>query len=80
MQCPKLSTLRSGSELVIHLGGAECLSRVMNRHGLLFDHLVGAGEERRWNCDAERVSGLKIDEEFELCRLLYGEFSGRGAL
>src|SRR5262249_29379997 len=26
-----------------------------------FDHLVGAGEKRRWNVDADRLSGLEID-------------------
>src|SRR5260221_10242177 len=27
----------------------------------LFDHLVGAGEQRRGNVDAERLGGLQID-------------------
>jgi hypothetical protein len=27
-----------------------------------FDHLVGAGEQRRWNGEAECLRGLQIDE------------------
>jgi hypothetical protein len=26
-----------------------------------FDHLVGAGEQRRWDFDAERIRGFEID-------------------
>src|SRR5262245_65339132 len=32
----------------------------------LFDHLVGAGEQRRWNFEPERSRGHEIDDEFEL--------------
>jgi len=32
----------------------------------LFDHLIGAGEQRRWNVDAERPGGLEVDDEIEL--------------
>jgi hypothetical protein len=31
-----------------------------------FDHLVGAGEERRRQFEAERVGGLEIDGKLEL--------------
>jgi hypothetical protein len=27
----------------------------------LFDHLVGANEQRRWHCEAERVRGFEVD-------------------
>src|SRR5262249_24026628 len=33
------------------------------------DHLVGAGEQRRWNFQAKRPGGRKIDDELELDRL-----------
>src|SRR5450631_1814362 len=45
----------------------------------LFDQFVGPVEKRFRNCDAECVGGLKIDQEFEFCRLLDGNFSGPGA-
>ena len=32
----------------------------------LFDHLVGAGEQSRWNFEAERLGGFVIDYKLEL--------------
>src|SRR3954453_750824 len=40
------------------------------------DHLVGAGEKRRWNFEAERLRGLEIDDELELGRLLHRQVGG----
>ena len=39
--------------------------------GRLFDHLVGAGEQGRWNFDADCFGGLQIDDEFEFACLDY---------
>ena len=36
----------------------------------LFDHLVGAGEQSWWNVDAHFSRSLRIDDQFELGRLL----------
>ena len=35
-----------------------------------FDHLVGAGEHRRWHFEAERLCSLEIDHQLELGRRL----------
>ena len=41
----------------------------------LFDHLVGASEQRRWHGEAERPRGLEIDRQLELGRLLDRQFA-----
>ena len=63
--------------LVDHLppGAAHHIERLIrkyvrvrrNRRGSL-DHLVGAGEQRRWDCQAERFRSLEIDEELHFRR------------
>jgi hypothetical protein len=42
---------------------------------LLFDHLVGAAEQRERDSDAERLGGLEVDDEFDRRGLLYGQVS-----
>ena len=39
----------------------------------LFDHLVGTGEQRRRHCEAESLSSLEIDNQFEFGRRLHGQ-------
>jgi hypothetical protein len=46
---------------------------------VLLDHLVGAGQQRGWDGEAERLDRFHIDDQFELCRLLYREISRLGA-
>src|SRR5262249_30126785 len=47
---------------------------------VLFDHLVGAGDERRRHREAKRLGGLEIDNEFELCGLLDRQIGGLNSL
>src|SRR5262245_39363772 len=42
---------------------------------ILFHHLIGAGEQRCWRFDAQRLSGLEVQEQFKSCALLYRQFS-----
>jgi len=50
------------------------------RHTLaLFDHLVGAGEQRRRHFDADGFRRLQIDDEFKLGRLKNWKVGGLGA-
>src|SRR5438132_11202436 len=44
-----------------------------------FDHLVGAGEQRRGHIEANRSRGLEVDDEFVLRRKLYRQLRGVGA-
>src|SRR6516165_1746977 len=46
----------------------------------LFDHLVGAGEKRRWHLKAECPRGLEIDRQPEFRWLLDGQVSRLSAL
>src|SRR5689334_13696418 len=39
----------------------------------LLDQLVGTGEQRGGNCQAERLCRLKVDNELKLCWLLDGK-------
>ena len=41
----------------------------------LFDHIVGAGEHRWRNCEAEGLCGLEIDDQFILGRRLHREIA-----
>ena len=39
--------------------------------GRLFDHLVGGHEQRGRNCEAERLGGPEVDDEFKFGRRLH---------
>src|SRR5262245_2322881 len=45
-----------------------------------FDHLVGAGEHRRWGLETECLRGLQIDHQLVLGRRLHRQVGGLLAL
>ena len=44
------------------------------QQGLLFDHLVGTGEQRWWHREAECLGSFEVDTKLELGRQLNGKF------
>jgi hypothetical protein len=46
----------------------------------LLDHLVGAGEQRGWDGDAEHLRSLEVDDEFELGGELNWQMGDGGCL
>jgi hypothetical protein len=41
----------------------------------LLNHLVGKREQLVWNFETQRLGGLDVDHEIELCGLLDGDFA-----
>ena len=42
----------------------------------LLDHLVGAKQERLWDCEAKRFGGREVDDQRKLGRLLNRKVCG----
>jgi hypothetical protein len=58
--------LEAGSE------SSSC-SGAESRLAISFDHLIGAGEQRRRDDEAKRLGSLKVDDQLELGRLHDGQ-------
>jgi hypothetical protein len=44
----------------------------------LLDHLIGAGEQRRWHRQAQRLGSLQIDHQLVFRRLFHGQVGWLG--
>src|SRR4051794_39203011 len=69
---PETDILEAGR----HVPNVPQPDSAVRQKGLLFDHLVGAGEQRRWHREPERLSGREIYDQLELGRLLDREVGG----
>ena len=49
------------------------------RRPRLFDHLIGPGEDRLWDREAERLAGLEIDDQLKHGQLLNRQIGRLGA-
>ena len=47
---------------------------------LLFDHLIGRSEQRRWDLKTERLGSFEINGKLEFGWLLYRQITWLGAL
>ena len=54
--------------------------QVQQTEQALLDHLIGANEQSGWHSQAERPSGLEVDNQLDFCGLLNRKIGGPLAL
>src|SRR5262245_55825330 len=61
------------TDITVCLKGANRDQNALQQNCGLFDHLVGAGEQRRRHAKAESLRRGQVDDEIEFRRLLDGD-------
>src|SRR5947209_3972300 len=77
-RCPLRA--ESGQEADRYGMSALCQSRTNAANSILFDHLVGERQQLIRHIQAERLRGLKVDDQLDLCALLHWQVRGLRAL
>jgi len=78
-----LCPLRPAADITAQLltaGLCHNRTNAVQQKSPLFDHLVGAAEQRERDGKAERLGGFHIDNQLDFRGLLYWQFSGLVAL
>jgi hypothetical protein len=70
--CPLYPQEQTFADRAVMSALCQQRTHALRQKSFLFDHLVGQREQRGRHGEAERIRGLTINDEFELCRQLDG--------